>query len=100
MVFRVRKYVPMGPTIMAAVNASSLYMIALRRMIYWVKFDLFAWSGHHVMIRHKETNFVRTYAGTAGLVSDFSEIPREISFDSSLSKKVFSLEIILREVML
>lgn len=42
----------------------------------------------------------RTYAGTAGVVSDFSKVPRDILSCSSLSEERFSCDaMFLRELM-
>ncbi len=71
MVFRVRKYIPMGPTIIAAVNASNLYITALQKKITWSKFNLCNVVARGSIRRYECT---RTYAGTAGVISESFEM--------------------------
>ena len=79
----------MGPANMATVKPSNLAMTELKGKYCWQK---------------TATNGSRlqrglTYIGTAGATSDFSDVPRPTPSLSSLSRAVFSVEMMRREVM-
>lgn len=84
-VFRVRKYVPMGPVIMAKVKPRSLYMTLLQQ----------------TTVRDRSTQKLRefAYAGTAGVIFDFPGALGLESVWSSFSIRLFEWEIMRREVM-
>ncbi len=89
MVFKVRKYMPIGPPTMAAVKPSSLKMTAL------VSVELLSAHARSSCC----ISDIQTHAGTAGVMFDFSEALGVRSLLSSFSRRFFSLDTILRLVI-